>query len=501
MSGDTKEEIANPGANQGMGMFGGYSNLRDMVNGGGPGKSGQYYSGAGPLSAAGNFVRNGGILGALFGGNGLGGFADTRTSEERLADWVAYERENSGEWMPPEQEQATTPAPPPPPEPQEPVVPYVPPAVEVPSMFGTYTPGAQVPTYTPNFATLPTDFSLYGQNPYATSNLSFALMQQADMPQQGIGSLMRFADGGMVRGYQAGGDVFSLSPEERDILIRTIIGEAGGESPLGQAAVAHVILNRARSDRYPGSPAAVATQGSDGRYAQFSAWNTPENGGNTLPQSVSPNDSVYQQVGAVLDQVLAGEIPDPTGGATHYYSPAGMPGRRAPSWWEDEVARGGGVTEIGTHRFAGPGDGTGSVSMPDFETEIRNDTSGGIAPAQSAQQPRRGGLLGGIFGGGGDSLGGNEGAQAQLDRIQRMLDEGRISEGTADILAARAIQGGGEDRRSGFAMGLSDLSDYLVNNAPERPRNLSASVLRGRGGSGASAVQRFGVRPLGTAGG
>jgi hypothetical protein len=461
-------------------MLGGYTGVQDMVNGGGPGKSGEYYSGAGPLSAAGNFIRTGGILGALFGGNGLGMFADTRTPEERAADWFAYESANSEDWEPPEPEQATPPAPPPPPEPQEPIAPYVPPAVEVPSMFGTYTPGAQVPTYTPNFTPLPTDFSLYGQNPYATSNLSFALMQQADMPQQGLGSLMGFADGGMVRGYQAGGDVFSLSPEERDVLIRTIIGEAGGESPLGQAAVAHVILNRARSDRYPGSPAAVATQGSDGRYAQFSAWNSPENGGNTLPQSVSPNDSVYQQVGAVLDQVLAGEIPDPTGGATHYYSPAGMPGRRAPSWWEDEVSRGGGVTEIGTHRFAGPG---------------------GDAPAPSEQQPRRGGLLGGIFGGGGDDLGGDESTQAQLDRIQRMLEDGRISEETADVLAARAVQGGGEDRRSGFATGLSDLSDYLVNNAPERPRNLSASVLRGRGGSGASAVQRFGVRPLGTAGG
>jgi conjugal transfer mating pair stabilization protein TraG len=43
-----------------------------------------------------------------------------------------------------------------------------------------------------------------------------------------------------------------ISVSDRDTLIRTVIGEAAGEGELGQAAVAHVILNRAMDGNFPG---------------------------------------------------------------------------------------------------------------------------------------------------------------------------------------------------------------------------------------------------------
>jgi hypothetical protein len=41
-----------------------------------------------------------------------------------------------------------------------------------------------------------------------------------------------------------------LNPVDRDAMIKTIAGEAGGEPELGQAAVAHVLLNRAALGGY-----------------------------------------------------------------------------------------------------------------------------------------------------------------------------------------------------------------------------------------------------------
>lgn len=465
-----------------------YTSWWDRINGGGPGASGSTYKGGGIFSQAANFIRGGGLLGGLLGG-GLGSFLqpDTRTHEERVSDWVAYEAENSDNgtpWLPEEEvPQATTV------EPETtPYGGYVPPTpapVEVPTMFAPTAPTpTTVPVFEPlNFA-LPTDFSLYGQHAPSTAALSYGISQESYMPQEGIGSLAGFADGGLVTGYQDGGGVAALSADDRDILIRTILGEAGGESPLGQAAVAHVLLNRAMSDRYPNSLSEVALQP-----YQFSTWLGAGRGGNDIPQTASPDDPMYQQVGQILDQVLAGAIPDPTGGATHYYSPAGMPNRAEPSWWESEVARGGGITEIGTHRFAGPGGEQGEINIQASERVSRDDT-----------QPSRGGLLSGIFGGGGDSLGGDERRDERLARIQAMVADGRISQGTADIMAAEVLSAP-DDRGGGWGVGLATISDYLQNTAPQYPSSLSANVLRGRGGSGTSAVRRLGARPLGTAGG
>ncbi len=61
-----------------------------------------------------------------------------------------------------------------------------------------------------------------------------------------------------------------LSDSDYDLIARTMIGEAGDQGPAGQAAVAHVILNRINSGEFGDTPAAVVL----GRN-QFSVWNNP----------------------------------------------------------------------------------------------------------------------------------------------------------------------------------------------------------------------------------
>lgn len=142
----------------------------------------------------------------------------------------------------------------------------------------------------------------------------------------------------------------------RDIAIRTILGEAANESPMGQAAVLHVMMNRARDPRWPSGLAEVALQPK-----QFSAWNTGV-GGNDLVRQYGPESEPYQRVAAVYDSVMSGAVPDPTGGATHYYSPVGMEAlvsqgaqsNITPRWLQEQNAmRGGQPVTIDGHIFTG----------------------------------------------------------------------------------------------------------------------------------------------------
>lgn len=139
------------------------------------------------------------------------------------------------------------------------------------------------------------------------------------------------------------------SGADRDALIRTVYGEAGNESPLGQQAVASVIRNRAIDGGYGGdTPSAVVRAPN-----QFEPWN----GGPARDRmlALSPNDPKYQAISKVVDAAYGtdGRAPeDPTEGMTHFYSPAGQAalGRKAPAW------AGGESVTIGGHVFNSPDD-------------------------------------------------------------------------------------------------------------------------------------------------
>lgn len=125
-----------------------------------------------------------------------------------------------------------------------------------------------------------------------------------------------------------------LTDRQKDILIRTALGEARGEGVEGMADVIQVIFNRAQSGQYPSDPAAVATQP-----YQFSTWNRGEGGNN--PQQFKPSDPIYRKAEQALEAVTSGSRPDYTGGALFYHTPAVNPN------WSGEVNRFGTIQRNG----------------------------------------------------------------------------------------------------------------------------------------------------------
>jgi hypothetical protein len=71
----------------------------------------------------------------------------------------------------------------------------------------------------------------------------------------------------VAAGYQPTEERVEVANTERDCLAQAIYHEARGESAEGQLAVANVIVNRARSGKFPGSLCGVIYQNADkGRY-------------------------------------------------------------------------------------------------------------------------------------------------------------------------------------------------------------------------------------------
>lgn len=129
----------------------------------------------------------------------------------------------------------------------------------------------------------------------------------------------------------------------RDISIRTILGEAGGESYTGQVAVMSVIQNRAD---YTGKSLTDVIM----QPGQFSMWNSVTGyAGGAQGQDPSrwvPGSPEYERAGKIYDDVTSGRVADPTGGALNYYNPSvSQPrwGQGSPTWEQGPT--------IGNHTF------------------------------------------------------------------------------------------------------------------------------------------------------
>jgi spore germination cell wall hydrolase CwlJ-like protein len=168
------------------------------------------------------------------------------------------------------------------------------------------------------------------------------------------------------------GPILTPSAKDRDVGIRTMLGEAGNEGAEGLAAVAHVLKNRTTDSRYPKSVAEVSLQPQ-----QFSTWNAGA-GGNAIPYNAKPGSPAYERAGEVFDAVMAGKHVDQTGGATHYYSPAGMQKlvndgdqtNTVPRWLDEETKRGGGRIKIGGHIFVGKTNGAGNSHADEAQSTL-----------------------------------------------------------------------------------------------------------------------------------
>ncbi|MGF1660260.1 MAG: cell wall hydrolase [Rubrimonas sp.] len=102
----------------------------------------------------------------------------------------------------------------------------------------------------------------------------------------------------------------NADPSEVACLALNVYHEARGESAKGQAAVAHVTLNRVRSARYPDRVCEVVTQKWSG-VCQFS-WYCDR-------RSDQPLDmAAFDKSMRVALDVVSGRRADPTGGATYF---------------------------------------------------------------------------------------------------------------------------------------------------------------------------------------
>jgi hypothetical protein len=118
-----------------------------------------------------------------------------------------------------------------------------------------------------------------------------------------------------------------LTSDALDMVVRTLLGEAD-QSPEGYQAVANVIKNRVDSGAWGSNtrlgPVINAPK-------QFAVWN-PGNKNAPRVRAIPTTDPNYQRAAMVAQQVFAGQLPDNTGGATHYYAPKGMPNGQSPDW-------------------------------------------------------------------------------------------------------------------------------------------------------------------------
>jgi len=169
-----------------------------------------------------------------------------------------------------------------------------------------------------------------------------------------------------ARGQQA------VPQADMDAVVRTLWGEARGEGDEGIQAAANVILNRGEKEGRSLAEIVRAPK-------QFSAWNDAR----TRPgmDALRADDPEYQRIAAIVDKVARGELPDNTGGATHYISFAGQKanGDAVPNWAKVKP-----TATVGNHTFFSP-DGApvqrngNTISVTPDGTAIRGGVDQGTA--------------------------------------------------------------------------------------------------------------------------
>lgn len=162
-------------------------------------------------------------------------------------------------------------------------------------------------------------------------------------------------------------DPSTVSPQDRDLWIRTVIGEANNDP--SATGVASVIANRMKNSGQSARDVVLAPN-------QFEPWSSRSK----ELLSYSPNSTPYKNAAAIVDGVISGQTPDPTGGATKFYAPVAQAalGRKPPAWDD-----GTGV-QIGAHKFFGGNPQVAQNAPKALSDDDINNLWGGAGATQAA---------------------------------------------------------------------------------------------------------------------
>jgi len=122
-----------------------------------------------------------------------------------------------------------------------------------------------------------------------------------------------------------------------DCLTAAVYYEARGESPAGQAAVAQVVLNRARHPAFPRTVCGVVFQGAGSHSCQFSF---ACNGAMRLRHEAA----AWERARDVAGRALSGYVMAAVGGATHFHV------ARLGAVWGGSMMK---IAQVGQHIFYG----------------------------------------------------------------------------------------------------------------------------------------------------
>lgn len=122
-----------------------------------------------------------------------------------------------------------------------------------------------------------------------------------------------------------------LPQKELNCLATAVIHEAQGEPLLGQVAVAHVILNRQKSGKYPEDICDIIYQPK-----QF-----------TDIHKTHPNrkSKVWEHALIIAQMTYTGKVPDPTKGSMYFFAPKLL--SKPPRWAKEFIF----TVQIGDHKF------------------------------------------------------------------------------------------------------------------------------------------------------
>ena len=144
--------------------------------------------------------------------------------------------------------------------------------------------------------------------------------------------------------------MISATIHDLDALARTVWGEARGEPVEGRAAVAHVVLNRARkAQEFKAKNGRSHPLFGNGSIVgaciaawQFSCWNLGDPNRVKMGR-LTLGDGDFMQCVEIALKVIGGKKPDTVSGATHYYADSIAP----PKWAIGKIP----VAVIGRHCF------------------------------------------------------------------------------------------------------------------------------------------------------